>query len=42
VAVGPGAVWVINGVRGTLVRVEPRTGRVTRTIRVGGTPRDAA
>jgi len=42
VAVGGGAVWVANALRGTVSRIDPATNRVTRTIPVGGTPRSLA
>jgi YVTN family beta-propeller protein len=35
VAVGEGAVWVLNGGDGTLSHVDPATNRVVETIRVG-------
>jgi streptogramin lyase len=34
-AAGFGAVWVANDGSGTLVRVDPRTNRITRRIRIG-------
>lgn len=42
VTVGAGSVWVANALRGTVSRVDPRRGRVTATIKVGGTPRRLA
>ena len=39
---GAGAVWVANGLDGTLSRIEPSAGRVVQTIRVGGRPVDLA
>ena len=42
VAVGAGAVWIVNSLRGTLVRVDPRNNRVVRTVAVGNTPRAVA
>ena len=38
VAAGAGAVWVINVTRGTLSRLDPRTGSVTRVVPVGASP----
>jgi branched-chain amino acid transport system substrate-binding protein len=40
VVVGAGAVWVINSLGGTLVRVDPKRNRVVRTLALGHTPRD--
>jgi len=37
-ASGEGAVWVANYDEGTIVRVDPRTGDVVSTIKVGGHP----
>jgi peptide/nickel transport system substrate-binding protein len=34
----PTALWVANGGDGTVMRLDPRSGRVKRTIRLGGTP----
>jgi YVTN family beta-propeller protein len=38
VAVGAGTVWVANGSAGTVSGVDPASLKVTKTIRVGGTP----
>jgi YVTN family beta-propeller protein len=38
VALGDGAVWVANFDNGNLVRVDPDTGTVVRTIHLGGHP----
>jgi DNA-binding beta-propeller fold protein YncE len=38
VAEGGGAVWVVTRFAGTLVRLDPRRGRVAQTIRIGGSP----
>jgi YVTN family beta-propeller protein len=35
---GAGALWVTNYDAGTVVRVDPASGKVTSTIRVGGHP----
>ena len=40
VAFGDGAVWAVNGLRGTLSRIDPRTNAVTETVTLGNTPRD--
>jgi len=40
VAFGAGAVWVTNSLLGQVLRVDPFTDRVTKTIAIGGTPRD--
>jgi branched-chain amino acid transport system substrate-binding protein len=40
VAFGAGAVWVTNSLLGQVLRIDPFTDRVTKTIPVGGTPRD--
>ena len=32
------ALWVANGRDGTVMRLDPRSGKVTKTIRLGGTP----
>jgi YVTN family beta-propeller protein len=37
-AVGGGAIWVSNFEAGTLVRVDPKLGVVTATIRIGHHP----
>ena len=37
IAVGEGAIWVVNSGDGTVSRIDPRTGR-TRTIELGQTP----
>jgi DNA-binding beta-propeller fold protein YncE len=42
VAVGMGSVWATNYDQGTLVRIDPRKGNVTDTIRLGGHPRGIA
>jgi YVTN family beta-propeller protein len=42
IAVGAGAVWVANSRRGTVVRIDPQTNRVTARIKVGDTPRALA
>ena len=42
VAVGSGAVWVVNNGAGTVSRVDPVTNEVVNTIEVGGTPRGVA
>lgn len=41
-ATGDGAVWLTDYDRGTLLRIDPATGAVVSTIRVGGHPRDVA
>jgi streptogramin lyase len=41
-AAGEGSIWVADADRGTLVRVDPGSGEVVATIRVGGAPRAAA
>jgi len=38
VAVGAGSVWVADPRRGEILQVDPTTGRVVRTIAVGGSP----
>nr|MBA3327840.1 PQQ-binding-like beta-propeller repeat protein [Solirubrobacterales bacterium] len=39
IAVGAGAVWVVDAARGTLIRVDPRTREVSgRSARVAGGP----
>jgi YVTN family beta-propeller protein len=38
IAVGGGAVWVVNGTDATVSRIDPHTNRVTATIRIGGRP----
>ena len=38
IAVGAGAIWVTNYDEGTVVRIDPRTTQILRTIRVGGHP----
>ena len=38
VAAGGGSIWVVNRFVGTIVRVDPRRRRVTKTIHVGGMP----
>ncbi len=35
-AVGAGAVWIADRARSSVVRVDPRSGRITHTARVGG------
>ena len=40
VAFGAGAVWVTNSLLGQVLRIDPFTDRVTKTIPIGGTPRD--
>ena len=42
VAVGAGSVWVVNQGDGTVSRVAVDSGRVTRTIHVGGAPNSVA
>ncbi len=42
VAVGEGAVWVLNVDDRTVSRIEPKTQAVERTFAVGGTPTDLA
>jgi YVTN family beta-propeller protein len=42
IAVGGGAVWVVNGTDATVSRIDPHTNRVTATIRVGGRPQGIA
>ena len=42
VAAGAGAVWVINATRGTLSRLEPRSGSVTHVVPVGDSPNGVA
>jgi YVTN family beta-propeller protein len=42
VAAGGGAVWVINPTRGTLSRLHPATGSVTRLVPVGASPNGVA
>jgi tRNA A-37 threonylcarbamoyl transferase component Bud32 len=37
-AAGNGGVWLVDGRSPTLLRLDPRTGRVTKTIRVGRSP----
>jgi YVTN family beta-propeller protein len=39
-AFGAGSVWVANAGDGTVSRIDPVTGRVVRTIEVGGSPTD--
>ena len=34
----PTGLWVANGRDGTVMRLDPRSGKVTKTIRLGGTP----
>src|SRR5205814_1162120 len=34
----PTALWVANGRDGTVMRVDPRSGEMNKTIRLGGTP----
>ena len=38
VAFGAGSIWVANAGDGTVSRIDPFTGRVVRTIDVGGSP----
>ena len=38
VAFGAGSIWVANAGDGTVSRIDPITGRVVRTIDVGGSP----
>jgi YVTN family beta-propeller protein len=42
VAVGEGAVWVVNSEDGTLSRIDPKTRKVTRTIGLGTPASDVA
>jgi YVTN family beta-propeller protein len=42
VAAGARAVWVINVTRGTLSRLDPRSGSVTRVVPVGASPNGVA
>jgi YVTN family beta-propeller protein len=42
VAVGGGAVWVLNTEDETVSRIDPRTGRAVKTFRTGGVPSDIA
>jgi YVTN family beta-propeller protein len=42
VAIGAGAVWVLNRLDGTLSRIDPQTEAVTSTAPVGDAPRDVA
>jgi YVTN family beta-propeller protein len=42
IAVGGGAVWVVNGDDKTVSRIDPETKKVVRTVAVGGTPTDLA
>jgi len=35
---GQGAVWVANAADGTVSRIDPVTGKVVKTIKVGGRP----
>jgi DNA-binding beta-propeller fold protein YncE len=42
IAAGAGAVWVVRQDARQLLRLDPRTGRVTGRVRVGDTPRLAA
>ncbi len=38
IAVGEGAVWVADDGDGTVMKIDPATDRVVRTIHVGGRP----
>jgi ABC-type branched-subunit amino acid transport system substrate-binding protein/streptogramin lyase len=42
VAVGDGAVWVLNNERETVLRIDPRTKQVTKRFSTGGVPSDLA
>ena len=42
IAVGPGAVWVVNPNDATISRVDPQTGRVSQIGGIGGTVTDIA
>jgi DNA-binding SARP family transcriptional activator/DNA-binding beta-propeller fold protein YncE len=42
VAAGAGAVWATNFDAGTLIRVDPESGVVTKVIHIGGNPRGLA
>ena len=42
VAVGEGAVWVVNQLDGTVMRLDPETGKVVATIHVGNEPQRIA
>src|SRR5581483_9582450 len=42
VAVGAGAVWVANADDGTVDRLDPKTGRIVRTIGIGADINDVA
>jgi virginiamycin B lyase len=42
IVVGEGSVWVLDTRAGTLVRVDPGSGRPVDTIRVGSQPSDVA
>jgi DNA-binding SARP family transcriptional activator/sugar lactone lactonase YvrE len=39
---GAGSIWVADADRGTLVRIDPSSGEVVATIRIGGAPRATA
>jgi ABC-type branched-subunit amino acid transport system substrate-binding protein/predicted Ser/Thr protein kinase len=39
-AFGSGFLWAVNPFEGTLSRIDPSTNEVSRTIAIGGTPRD--
>jgi peptide/nickel transport system substrate-binding protein len=41
-AFGGGALWAATGIGRTVVRIEPATGRITQTIRLGIEPADVA
>ena len=41
-AAGEGSVWVADADRGTLVRIDPSSGEIVATIRIGGSPRAVA
>jgi DNA-binding beta-propeller fold protein YncE len=38
VAAGAGAIWIADGGRSRVLRIEPRTRRITRSVDVGGFP----
>jgi streptogramin lyase len=42
VATGAGAVWVAGGLSGTLIKIDPSSGRVVSSIQVGHAPLDVA
>jgi YVTN family beta-propeller protein len=42
IATGGGAVWVANRTDSTIMRIDPRTNKVVKTIHVGGRPEGLA